>query len=169
MRIPRGFRRIARRGFSLIECLVYCGLFVLLLTLAGQCYYRVEAHSRGLRRNADEITRALGAGEHWRQDIRCAQAAPRVTGMGTNAAVEVSTARGAIRYEFHDGAIWRQAADQPKPSRVLGGVLNSRMTPDPRREVQAWRWEVELVTQQKSARLKPLFTFEAALAKKGTP
>lgn len=168
MRVSLDTRRAAQRGFSLLECLVYCAIFVLVMTLAGQCYYRVAAHARGLRRNADDITRALGAGEHWRRDIRAAQAPPRVVESGTNRAVEVTTARGAIRYEFRDGVIWRQVGPE-KPGQFLAGVLSSRMTPDPRREVQAWRWEVELVTQQKSARLKPLFTFEAALAKKGTP
>jgi len=165
--MPRVSRRLAQGGFSLLECLVYCALFVLLLGLAGQGYYRVEAHSRGLRRNADEIARALGAGEHWRQDIRSAQAPPRVLEAGANGVVEVLTARGAIRYEFHDGAVWRQTPEA-KAVQFLAGVQSSRMTPDPRHDLQVWRWELELATQQKTPRLKPLFTFEAVLPKKAT-
>ena len=68
------------RGFSLIECLVYISVFALLMTLAMQLFFQTRDSADRLRRNADDLTRALHAGELWREEIRAATASPRRRG-----------------------------------------------------------------------------------------
>ena len=69
------------RGYSLIECLVYIAVLAVVLNLSFVAYYRYDQHTHSLRRNADDITRALRAGERWREDVRTASASPHVIEM----------------------------------------------------------------------------------------
>jgi hypothetical protein len=48
-------------------------------------------------------------------------------------------------------------------------VKNSKMEMDQRRQVTAWRWELELQSARKAARVRPLFTFEAVAPAARTP
>jgi hypothetical protein len=43
------------------------------------------------------------------------------------------------------------------------------MQRDARERIVSWRWELELQSTQKVARVKPLFTFQAVPAKPATP
>jgi Tfp pilus assembly protein PilE len=72
----------SERGYSLIECLVYIAVLAVVLNLSFVAYYRYEQHTRSLRRNADDITRALRAGERWREDVRTAIAPPHAIANG---------------------------------------------------------------------------------------
>src|SRR3954470_14151221 len=63
---PKAFRC----GFTLIEMLVYMGMLFLILGMAYIAMYRSMDASAGLRRNANDITRALETGELWREDVR---------------------------------------------------------------------------------------------------
>jgi Tfp pilus assembly protein PilE len=67
------------RGYTLIECITYIAVLLLLLNAAFASYYRCELNAANLRRNADDILRALHAGERWRADIRATIAMPRLT------------------------------------------------------------------------------------------
>lgn len=156
----------SQRAFSLIECMVYGVVLLVIMGMALACYYRAEGYSRQLKRNADSIVQALQAGERWREDLRTARAAPRWAETGSNAVLEISVARGPIRYSFRAGTVYRQAPGE-RSFPLLTGVRESRMEVDPRRWVRAWRWELELASQLKAARVRPLFTFEAALPKGG--
>ncbi len=48
----------SRRGYSLLECLVYIAVLAVVLNVSFLAYYRYDQHTRNLRRNADDITRA---------------------------------------------------------------------------------------------------------------
>lgn len=144
-----------RHGIALIECLVYIVVLSVVLTIAYPAYYRYVSNARGLTQNADDIVRALRAGERWRDDLRGATGPIRPTPTG----LIVPVGTGSVRYEFSDNSVWRQTG----AARVvfLKSVASSVMQADPRRRVRAWRWELELAGRPTRARLRPLFTFVA--------
>jgi Tfp pilus assembly protein PilE len=145
----------SERGYSMIECLVYIAVFAVVLNLSFVAYYRYEQHTRSLRRNADDITRALRAGERWREDVRTAIALPHVIENG----LAIPQQSGEIAYVFADGAIWRQTGATRVV--VLKQVKTSTISDDSRQRVNVWRWELELASPQKVVLVRPLFTFTA--------
>ena len=65
-----------------------------------------------------------------------------------------------VKYAFREGGVWRLAGS--RTVEALPGAISSKMEKDSRQFVTAWRWEVELKSRQDVARIKPLFTFQAA-------
>lgn len=145
----------SERGYSLLECLVYIALLAVVLNLSFSAYYRYDQHTRNLRRNADDITRALRAGERWREDVRTAIAPPHLIGNG----VSIPQQSGEVTYVFADGAVWRQMGATRVV--VLKQVKASIISDDSRQRVDAWQWELELASSQKVVLVRPLFTFTA--------
>ena len=143
------------RGYSLLECLVYIAVLAVVLNLSFMAYYRYDQHTRDLRRNADDITRALRAGERWRDDVRAAVSPPHAIGNG----VAIPLRSGEVAYVFADGAVWRQVAGTRTV--VLKDVGASLWSTDSRQHVDAWRWELELASSKKPVLVRPLFTFTA--------
>lgn len=151
-----------RCGFSLLEMLVYMAVLLVVMTIAFAAYYRTSDTTRQIGRNADDITRALHAGERWRSDVRSAISALRVDENGGNPVLHVPCRAGGVRYWFRESAFWREADGDPHPQRVLDQVAASRFVAETRSGVMAWRWELELVSPRRHAVVKPLFTFLAA-------
>ena len=149
------------QGASLIECLVYIAVFAILLTVAGLGFNRCWDDSKHLRRNAEDIARALTAGEQWRADIRNATGAVQVVGTADAEQVVIPHPTGTITYSFAHGELHRQAGADAPATLVLPQVKSSHMLADPRSQVTAWRWELELASAPKKAGLFPLFTFES--------
>ena len=147
----------SERGYSLVECLVYIAVFAVVLNLSFVAYYRYDQHTRNLRRNADDITRALRAGERWREDVRTAIAPPHAIGNG----LVIPQQSGEVAYIFTDGAVWRQTG--ATRTIVLKQVKASTISDDSRQRVNAWRWELELASPQKIVLVRPLFTFTAVV------
>ena len=145
----------SKRGYTLIEVLVYIAVLAVVLNLAFAAYYRYDLHSRNLRRNADDIVRTMRAGERWREDIRNATAPPRPIENG----VAIPQPSTEVAYIFADGAVWRQVAGSR--TLALKQVKASTMSADSRQHVNAWRWEVELTSPKKFVLVRPLFTFTA--------
>ncbi len=143
-------------AISLIECLAYIALFMLITGLAFGAYHHMDRQTRGLMSNASDIAQALRAGERWRADTRHATA---VRAKDANAML-LKLPSGDVRYTFRDGGVWRQAGDG-SPALVLERVKSSAMQADPRARVEAWRWELELKTKRVEASVRPLFTFMA--------
>ena len=143
------------RGYTLLECLVYIAGLAVILNVSYMAFLRYNQHTNNLRRNADDIVRALRAGERWRDDVRAATAPPHVVENG----LAIPQRTGDVAYVFADGAIWRQAAGTR--SLVLKQVKASVMSDDSRQHVAAWHWELELVSPQKIIRIRPLFSFTA--------
>lgn len=144
------------QAYTLIECITYIAVLIVVLNVAFASYYRCQLNAANLRRNADDITRALRAGERWRADIRKAVGSPR----STSGRVIIPQRDGDVTYEVADGTVWRQTTQSRIA--ILKQVKNSVMQTEVRGQVHAWRWELELATPQKAVQMRPLFTFEAA-------
>lgn len=140
-----------RHAYLLIEYIIYATLLGSVLALAILAIHRTFDGSRNLRRNVDDISRAMTAGERWREDVRTATTAPHLIPQGV--------ALGGVRYEFSDGAVWRKA--NGSRTVFLSKVASSTFVREQRSHVVAWRWEVELSTPQVVVQLRPLFTFQA--------
>jgi hypothetical protein len=162
-------RRLARhqpgqRGYLLVEALVYIAVLGAVLGVAFAAMYRCVERSLALRRNADDIACALHAGERWRADIRSAASQPRLETTDAGQLLHLDSARGAVAYRFTTNTVFRRLGEGVWV-RLLPHVKSSTMTADPRQQVTAWRWELELETRAvgslKPGRIRPLFTFTA--------
>lgn len=144
-------------AYSLIEMLVYISILFVVFALGYSALYHSRQNSIDLKRNADDITRTLDAGERWRADIRASTASPRVMSDGNE--LRLTTASGEIVYQFENRAIWRTQGGNK--STVLKGVRTSCMLGDARKHITSWRWEIELLGSRSVVHTKPLFTFQA--------
>jgi hypothetical protein len=154
-------KRRAERGIMLIDCLVYCVLFFAVTGVAFSFFYTCWDGSLALRRNSDDITNALRAGETWRADVRAATGAIQVQDSADGEVVRIPEKSGEVVYRFASGTFSRRAGGQDWRV-LLPNVGRSRMQTDSRPQVTAWRWELELMTMKKrTLKLHPAFTFEA--------
>ena len=143
------------RAYILMEYLIYMGVLTVVLTLGFSALHHSREGYLALKRNTDDIVRALQAGERWRADVRAADGEPeRVDG-----GLQLERKAGVVTYRFAVGTIWREAGSEKTP--FLKGVKSSRMFLDARQHARVWRWEVELASPQKVVRVRPLFTFQA--------
>ena len=153
-----------QRAYLLIEALVYIAVIAALLGAGYAAMYRCVDSSIALRRNADDITSALHAGERWRADVRAATSQVRVENTDAGQLLYLDGPGGAITYLFATNAISRRVG-AGSWTRVLPSVKSSSMTADPREYVTAWRWELEIqprtIGAVKPGRIRPLFTFLA--------
>jgi Tfp pilus assembly protein FimT len=147
-------------GFTLIECLVYMALLVVVLGLATRLFYQSWDDNKALRRNAEDIVRALRAGDQWRADVRAATGPVQLTDADGVEQLRIPASAGEILYTFSGGELRRQAGAAAVNEVWLPNVKSSQMQSDLRRNVTAWRWELELKTVGKTAQFRPLFTFE---------
>jgi len=154
----------ANRAFTLLECLVYVGLLAVLLSMAFVAFYTVGDYSKHLSRNAADISRALKGGERWRNDVRSSVDQPELLEADGQTILRLPQAAGEVEYAYRGGVVYRRSTTNAW--RVfLAGVKISRMEQRKLSHVWAWRWEMELQTTQKVARVKPLFTFQAVVTK----
>lgn len=151
------------RGITLIECLVYIAVLGVMFSMGLAAYHRCIDHSSSLRRNTNDITQALSAGEYWRADLRAAIQPPRFD--ETEQTLHITQTKGEVAYRFSDHQILRRAATNASWSVLLPRVQQSEMIHDSRSEVIAWRWELELMSYREPATFRPLFTFIAATAR----
>lgn len=156
-----GITRRSGRGFSIIECLTYGFLLVLLLGVAYSAFYRCVENSYALRRSAEDVGAALRTGERWRSDIRSAVGSIRVEAASDGQYLHLTNERGSVDYHFTSNTVLRRAQSGPWVA-VLPNVKASAMAADVRGDVTAWRWELELRPRsRRPVRMMPLFTFIA--------
>ncbi len=146
-------------GITLIECLVYIGVFAVVFGMGTAAFYRCMENSAAMRRNTDDITQALHTGELWRADIRAAVQTP-VWNDATRT-LQIIQRDTEVFYRFAENKIERRTAVGNEWQLFLPRVAQSTMTSDPRRHATAWRWELELKPQREPALVRPLFTFTA--------
>ena len=146
-------------GVTLIECLVYISLVFVILGMATVAFYRCFDNMKSLRRNSNDITQALNAGELWRADIRAATKPVRFS--ADDQLLLIPLADNEVAYKFADGQILRRAGQDARWATVLPKVQRSQMQLDKRTQVSAWRWELELKSLREPATVRPLFTFTA--------
>jgi hypothetical protein len=152
----------AAAGYLLIECLVYLGVFTILLGIGYGAFYVCWDYSKALHYATDDITAALHAGERWRADIRNATGKITVETMPEGEILWIPCGTNEVLYHFQAGEIRRQVASSGFSESLLPAVKASQMVMDARGPVSAWRWDLELKSRRKEARLPLLFTFEAA-------
>ncbi|MBA4148687.1 MAG: hypothetical protein H0X66_11285 [Verrucomicrobia bacterium] len=144
-------------GIMLIDTLVYIAVFIVVFTLAIFGYNRFEEQSRRLRGVTEDIARTVNAGERWREDIRRASA--EIQYNAETGELRIPHNSSYVVYRFSENQIQRKTTAQFVP--LLKNVKVSLMEKMPRQHVTSWRWELELKTRGKNARLQPLFQFEA--------
>lgn len=156
-------------AFSLIECLVYISVFVLIMFLAMQVFFQTRDSSDRLRRNADDITRVLHAGERWREDVRTATGAPRAVEKDGQHWLAIPRGTNLTVYIHFKDTVWRQEHTNQTWQPALARVKSSHMDADARQHVTAWRWEVELQMKDDKKHTQPLFTFLAVAPRETKP
>lgn len=160
-------QRERRRGMMLVDCMVYIAVFFVILGVAFKLFYICWDSSKVFRRNTDQIAATLKTGERWRDDVRRATAEPRAEQSAEGTILRITQKSGEVDYRFGDETLWRRNGKAGDWTPVLPNVKSSKMEPDARQHVSAWRWEVELVTKRKGAKVVPLFTFEAVPKQSG--
>jgi Tfp pilus assembly protein FimT len=160
MRIRRTLKTGGGGGFTLMECLVYIGLLAVVLGVATRIFFQSWDDSKALRRNADDIVRVLHTGDQWRADVRAATGPVQLTDANGTEQFRIPASAGEIVYTFSNGELRRKTSADAVIKVWLANVKSSQMQSDLRRGVAAWRWELELKTVKRTARWRPLFTFE---------
>jgi len=160
MKINRTSSAGSGSGFTIIECIAYIALLAVVLGFATSLFFQCWDDSKALRRDADDIVRVLHAGDQWRADLRAATGPVRLTDAEGAEKIRIPAAIGEIIYTFSKGELHRQTVADSVDRVWLSNVKSSRMQSDPRQDIDAWRWELELKTVKKTARWRPLFTFE---------
>jgi hypothetical protein len=145
----------------LIECLVYISVFGVLLGLGFAAFYSCWDKSKSLRYHAEDITRALRAGERWRADIRSATGPITVKNAPDGQMLEIPRGTNLVVYVFTAGEVSRTLEPTGHWITVLPKVKASQMQADPRTHVTGWRWDVEILPRRAQVRVPPLFSFEA--------
>lgn len=149
-----------RAGYSMVELLVYIGVLAILLSVGFVAVERCMGNSWAFRRNVDELSRAMHAGELWRADVRAASGRVRRETSGGLDVFRIPTRHGEISYRMETNSVLRHFGAGSWTT-VLEDVKASVMQPDARQTVNAWRWEVELVRADHAAIRGPLFSFVA--------
>ncbi len=156
--------RARQRAYLMMEALVYIGLVFLLLGVGFAAMYRCQDNSVALRRNADDISSALYAGERWRADIRAASSKIATETVEGNQVLHLVGGPKEVFYAFWDGAVLRRVGTAQWVT-LLDHVRASSMKAVPRSPITAWNWELELEPRGKGpvkpSRVRPLFTFLA--------
>jgi hypothetical protein len=157
--VPR--RLAGPQAVLLVEMLVYLALVALIAGLALGTFFKFWDASRRLEQTADGTIRALQAGERWRADVRQATGPLRAFAEGEDLTLEIPQGDMVVAYYSAGDGVWRRAGETSAWVHVLPQAQRSVMIPDPRQQVAAWRWEVELSTGKRTPRTKPRFTFLA--------
>jgi Tfp pilus assembly protein PilE len=147
-------------GIALVECLMYIALFSVLTAMAYSAYFRFQSQSHRLQQNAENIVEALQAGERWRDDIRHAIAQVRIEKNKSAEVLRIPQQNGEVTYIFQNNTVKRQRKGQG-PVSVLKNLKSSAVQPDQRQQVTAWRWEIELQSNEKNLKVRPFFCFQA--------
>ncbi len=160
--LPSISRARAQSGVLLIECIVYIGLFAIVVGLGLATFYLCWDNSKALLYATDDIAAALRAGERWRADVRSATGKITVETTPQGELLRIPCETNVILYSYNAGEIRRQLASSNFSESLLPTVQASQMVMDKRGPVSAWRWELELKSRRKETHLPLRFTFEAA-------
>jgi hypothetical protein len=159
-RPPKPSSGSACAAYLLAEALVYISVVVVLLGAGYVAMYKCLGNAVVLRRTADDISAAVHAGERWRADVRAAAGRILWEQEGEQSVLILAGPRGESAWKFGSGTVFRRVKTGPWVP-VVRNVIASSMQADPRHEVTAWRWELELKPRSKVRRMLPLFTFVA--------
>jgi Tfp pilus assembly protein FimT len=157
------------RGFTIIECLVYISVMAVILGIGLMAFYRCWDDNKAITRNGNDIVRTLKAGETWRADMRAATGPIHVVTTSSEQTVRIPSGKKDLTYSFANGELRKRTGNDSPWYVVLPKVKSSQMEMDKRDAVTAWRWELELASQRKNAKVRPLFTFEVVPGNSSKP
>lgn len=157
-------RRRATSGFSLIECLIYISVLAVILTIGSMAFYRCWDDNKAITHNTEDMVQSLKAGELWRADVRQATGPIEVATTNAEETLRIPRKGGELLYSFAEGEVRRQV-DRGPWQVLISRVKSSQMQNQNRDNVTAWRWELELQSGRRHAKVRPLFTFEAVAGK----
>lgn len=150
-----------RAGVMLIECIVYIAIVLVIFGVAFSLFYTCSDNYVGLRRNAEDITAVLHAGERWREDVRRAVAPVDHWQSESGPTMFIPQTHSDVYYLFSDASVWRFSSSNSPAEKVLSRVHLSSMRTDLREYVSACSWGVELKPRRKGPRVTPAFHFVA--------
>jgi hypothetical protein len=154
-------RKGAQSGITLVECMVYVAVFIVLTGIALGVFYVCWNGFGALIATTDDVSAALRAGEHWRADVRGANGMISVENTASGQVVKIPEDGKQIVYSFGSGEIKRQIGADGVFQLVLAKVKSSEMKSAARDGVKAWQWELELPERPRGPHVPMLFTFEA--------
>jgi hypothetical protein len=161
MKLEMHSARVHLAGITLIECLVYLAVFGILLGLGTAALFLCWDQTKAVAYATNDIESALRAGEHWRADVRAATGTISVETTGAGQIVTIPEGGKEICYRLAAGKLWRQTSPQVVSQLLLPNIKSSQMQSDPRGQVAAWRWELQLTERRHETHLPLVFTFEA--------
>ena len=159
---PNILRNRQETGITLIECICYFAVFLLLSAGATATFYLSWDRSKAFISATDDITAALQAGERWRADVRAASGTIDTEKTPSGVVITIPEGNEEIVYRISSGEVRRQAGSGGFSALLLPRVVSSEMTLDRRGDVRAWRWELEVAQRRGETHIPLLFTFEAA-------
>jgi Tfp pilus assembly protein FimT len=162
-------RQRPARGFTLVECLIYISVSAVVLGIGSVAFYRCWDDNKNITRNGNEIVQTLKAGENWRTDMRSATGPIKLSTTNAQQTISIPCGQQVVTYSFDNGEVRKQTVKNGSWNVVIQKVKSSQMETDKRDLVTAWRWDVELVSQRKNAKVRPLFTFEVVAGNSSTP
>ena len=156
----RSHRTRSEAGVSLIECLVYIGLFAVLLNCATRFFSVVYHHNKAATKAASYTIAALDAARHWRRDIANAKDEPELIRGDHFDVIRIDQAAGGqVSYRVNGTRLERNNGDEWIP--IIRRVASSVMLPDQREYVRAWRWELAMETKSRFLGDPVRFSFTA--------
>jgi len=154
--------RSRRRGALILEVIAYLAIFVVVLGMATDAFYQSWSASGALRRDAEQISQSMQAGERWRADVRGASGEIEKTSANGREVIRIPQAQGEIIYSFADAELRRRPASGGKESVVLSKIKSSRMQIEREPYGLVCQWDLELEPNRaRHGMLAPLFTFAA--------
>ena len=156
----RSHRIRSKAGVLLIECLVYMGLFGVLLICATRFFSVVYDHNKAAASAASYTIAALDAAKHWRRDIANAKGEPELIRGDRFDVIRIDQANGGrVSYRVNGTRLERNNGDEWIP--IIRRVVSSIMLPDQREHVRAWRWELAMETKSRFLGDPVRFSFTA--------
>ncbi len=142
----RSHKTRSEAGVSLIECLVYIGLFAVLLNCATRFFTVVYQHNKAVAKAAGYTSAALDAARYWRRDIANAKGEPELIRGEHFDIIRIDQANGGqVSYRVNGTRLERHNSKEWVP--IIRRVASSIMLPDQREHVRAWRWELAMETK----------------------
>jgi type II secretory pathway component PulJ len=147
-------------AFTLVELMVYLGVLASVLLIAYTTLDKLWTASAKVRLQADDLRAVLAAGELWRRDIRSEGARVEVESEGGEQVVKIlGPGTNEVLWAYQGGAILRRSGTSNSWTQLVRRVRHSSMASDPRDEIPAWRWDLELDPASKQTRFQRLYSF----------
>jgi prepilin-type N-terminal cleavage/methylation domain-containing protein len=150
-----------RRGFTLLELIVYIGVLLVISGIAMSSLNRLWSAAGNASASTDDHGAALRAAEQWRLDVRTAAAPITIEDQGHRC--RIPNPSGDITWNLTNGVLSRQITGRP-PNLKLPRVRDARFAPDARKEVTALRCDLVLIPRSTKTRTAPAFSFLAVPA-----